>query len=140
MKYLMVVLALVMCVGLVGCLTGPQQKEVDRVTIKLADSVKRIAELEGQIVDILAKAEAGIIPAAEAKKLYDDIKVNIKETRAAADDYQTTIDNIRGDGASKLDIVTGTILSIISIAGSLLGVRVWRGGTANRYGDIGVVK
>ncbi len=138
MKYLMVAMLLVMVFCMTGCVTTQQNEELNRATIKLGEKLGKIQDLEDQLIDIVAKVQAGMIPAAEGKALYENIRGTIKETSESAEEYQSTINRIRGQGASGIDITVAIILNVLSIAGSLLGVRMWRGGVNNRMGDIGM--
>ncbi len=137
---LLVVLLVVVSVSVMGCLTTQQQSEINRTTLQLAEKIKDLEKYEEALKDIAAQLNAGTIPLAEGKALYEGVKEDIEDTKETAAEYQAVIERIQGEGGSGLDIATGILLSLINIGGALLGVRVWRGSVNARMGDIGVTK
>jgi hypothetical protein len=139
MKYVLVLLVLVMCCGMMGCLTSDQQRRIDDRMVKLDVVLEDIEKYRDMKDDVVHRFKTGELTAAEVKILLADLSDDIGDAKDAAKGFRDEIRDIQNEGGSPLDIIVGVALSILAGQTGLVYL-VRRGSVNNRAGDIGVRK
>lgn len=135
---LLILFVLFLCVS--GCLTSEQQTRLNTKMGKLDSVLKDLEKYKDMKDEVVDRFKTGELTVGEVTLLGKRIDGDIREAKETAIGIRDEIKALQGEGASGVDIATGILISLLNIAGALLGVRVWRGSVNNRLGDIGVTR
>lgn len=156
MRMLMcVVVGLALLFGAVGCLSKADQDRLNKLSIEEKEVLmalynERKAALEhvsAETDKVTAKIMDKTITMSEgeqylklmdmqSRKTFDKVDQAIKD---AKEKYGAARSDLEAKGYGKGEMIAGFVMSVLAaVTGSAGVVRVWRGSTNNRNGDIGV--